>query len=237
MRRVLVTRPRPGADATAARLAAKGFLPVLLPLTRIAATAPARLPDASVVDAVAATSVNAFRHAPAALVAAVAEKPLFAVGDSTAAAAREAGFREVRSASGTALELAALIGGATRPGGRVLHLAGTVRTAGFDQDLRERGLEVETLELYRAEPVDHPDEDVARMLAGGPIWAAPVFSTRGGELLAMLARRDSARQELENTRFFCISEKAASPLRQLAGERVSVSGQPTEDGVLALLWS
>lgn len=237
MRRVLVTRPQPGADETAARLAGMGFSPVLLPLTRIVATTPHGLPDAAEVDAVTVTSVNALRHAPGALLAELAAKPLFAVGDATAAAARRAGFRHVRSASATARELAALIGGAVPRGGHVLHLTGTVRTAGFEEDLRSRGLEVAIAEFYCADPVDYGDAAVADALAGGAIWGAPVLSTRGGELLAVLAGRAPARQTLEETRFFCISDKAAAPLLPLGAQRVSVSAEPTEEGVLALLSS
>lgn len=235
MRRVLVTRPQPGADETAARLAGMGFVPVLLPLTRIVAATPQSLPQPSRVDAVTVTSANALRHAPAALLDALAAKPLFAVGDATAAAAGRAGFRDVRSASATARELAALIGAAVPRGGRLLHLTGTVRTAGFEEDLRGRGLEVEIAEFYCAEPIDHEDAAVADALAGGAIWGAPVLSTRGGELLAALADRPPARQALEPTRFFCISDKAAAPLLHLGAQRVSVSAEPTEDGVLALL--
>lgn len=235
MRRVLVTRPQPGADETAKRLAEMGFAPVLLPLTRIVAVEPQRLPDPANVDAVTVTSANALRHAPAALLAALAAKPLFAVGDATAAAAERAGFRHVRSASSTARELAALIGGSTPRGGRVLHLTGTVRTAGFEEDLRGRGLEVEIVEFYCAEPVDHADAHLADILAGGAIWGAPVLSTRAGELLAALAGRVAARRTLEEARFFCISDKAAAPLLHLGAERVSVSIEPTEEGVLALL--
>ena len=38
MKRVLVTRPEPGASRTAARLEADGFAPIVLPLTEIIAT-------------------------------------------------------------------------------------------------------------------------------------------------------------------------------------------------------
>lgn len=235
MRRVLVTRPQPGADETATRVAAMGFAPVLLPLTRIMAVEPQRLPDPANVDAVTVTSANALRHVPGALLAALAAKPVFAVGDATAAAAERAGFHDVRSASATARELAALIGGAVPRGGRVLHLTGTVRTAGFEEDLRGRGLEVGIVEFYCAEPIEHADADLADRLAGGAIWGATVLSTRAGELLAALAARAAAQPALQEARFFCISDKAAAPLLHLGAERVSVSAEPTEEGVLALL--
>ena len=139
-RRVLVTRPEPGASATAERLKAMGFVPVVLPLTRIV---PVRPPEPGPCDAVAVTSANALRHAPEDLIASLAKKPLFAVGDATAEAARQAGFADVRAAAGTAADLAAMMGGALPPGARILHLAGRDRTEGFGEDLRRLGFAVE----------------------------------------------------------------------------------------------
>lgn len=234
-RRVLVTRPQPGADATAARLAAMGFVPVVLPLTRIVAIEPAPAPDPEKHDAVVATSANALRHAPPRLLAALAARPLFAVGDATAGFARESGFRDVRSASGTAIDLAAAIDAALRPGARLLHLAGTERTAGFDEALRRSGFAVEIAETYRAAEISHTTDFLKSALSDGPIWGALAFSERGGRLLAKLSARASAREHFEKTSFFCISDKAAAPLRAFAGSRIAVSSAPTEDGVLALL--
>lgn len=236
-RRVLVTRPQPGADETAARIAALGFSTVVLPLTGIVPVAPDRLPDPATIDAVVVTSVNAPRHAPAALLRVLEGRTLFAVGEASAAAARAAGFRDVRSAGGSAGDLAALIGRDLRPGARLLHLAGTERTAGFEADLRRRGMVLDVVELYRAEKISYPPDFVKGVLADDPIWGAPVFSPRGGALLAGLVATGYVRETFENTRFFCISTNAASPLLGLAGPRVSVAGAPTEDGVLALLSS
>ena len=68
MRRVLVTRPEPGASQTARRLEALGFAAVLLPLSATHAlyVDRASIPDG--VGAVAVTSANAIRHAPRELV-------------------------------------------------------------------------------------------------------------------------------------------------------------------------
>lgn len=237
MRRVLVTRPEPGASATAERLTAMGFFPVILPLTEIVPVLPDALPDPDRWDAVAATSANALRHAPPSLLAGLTKKPLFAVGDGTAAFARQAGFRYVRSASGTAADLAGLIEAEARPGARILHLAGADRTAGFEEALRDAGFGIDIVETYRAEKVSYSTDFLSRMLGGDPIWSAPVFSARAGELLAELVRRMPSGELFENTWFFCISEKAAAPLRALAGGRVAVSDEPSEAAVLALLSS
>src|SRR4029077_7772991 len=103
-RRVLVTRPEPGATHTAARLTAAGWQPVVVSLSEIVALAP-QLPRGQFA-AVAASSANAIRHAPRDIVDRRAAPPLFAVGYETASAARAAGFSNVRSSADNAADLA-----------------------------------------------------------------------------------------------------------------------------------
>lgn len=229
MRGVLVTRPEPGASVTAARLAAMGFVPIVLPLTRIVATAPEAVGPC---DAVVATSANALRHAPGSLLAALRDKRLYAVGAATAEAARQAGFRDIATAAGTAADLAGLIGRELAPGARLLHLAGRDRTAGFEDDLVARGFAVEIVETYRAEEL-FPETELIRRLPGAtPLWGALAFSERGGMLLHALAERDGLRHLFEGTRFFCISAKVAAAL---PGRDAIVAAAPDEDAVLTLL--
>jgi uroporphyrinogen-III synthase len=114
--RILVVRPQPGADATAARLEALGHKAITHPLliTRAAAwSMPAAAPDAVIL-----TSAAAVRHAgPNA--DALKLLPAHAVGAATATAARAAGWTDVHTGPGT---VQALI--ATLTAGQYLHLAG-----------------------------------------------------------------------------------------------------------------
>ena len=89
---MLVTRPEPGASETGRRLHVLGHAPLIAPVLRIAALAP-RLPPPEAVQAVLATSGNAL---PA--LAGHRGCRLLAVGDATAARAREAGFGDILSA-------------------------------------------------------------------------------------------------------------------------------------------
>ena len=96
--RVWVTRAQPGADRTADRLLALGYVPVVLPLLALEAIFQPN-PDLSDVWALAFTSRNAVTaFAPLTPDRAL---PVFAVGDATAEAARAAGFADVRSAAAT----------------------------------------------------------------------------------------------------------------------------------------
>lgn len=116
--RILVVRPQPGADATAARLQALGHEAAVHPLleTRPLAWAlPAQTPDAVILSSAAAV-----RHAGA-LADAFKHLPAYAVGEATAAAARAAGWADVTAGQGTMQALLDALAGSAR---HLLHLAG-----------------------------------------------------------------------------------------------------------------
>jgi len=137
--RLLVTRPLPAGAATAERLQALGHQVTLAPLMATEAMAWA-LPE-PLPEAVMLTSAFAARLANS---AALHQLPVFAVGDATARAAREAGFADVRDGGGTAQ---ALIDGAAAAGvASLLHLAGEDLTP----VLVPAGLRIITCTVYRA---------------------------------------------------------------------------------------
>lgn len=138
-RPLLVLRPEPGASATASRARALGLSPVVAPLFEILPVVWAA-PDPARFEAVAMTSANAARHAGAAL-AQYAHLPLFAVGEATADAAREAGFERITTGDGDAAALHPLLPA------RTLHIAG--------ED--HRGLGGEAVIVYRSVLREMPD--------------------------------------------------------------------------------
>ncbi|MFZ4110915.1 MAG: uroporphyrinogen-III synthase [Polymorphobacter sp.] len=137
--RLLVTRPLPGGEATAARLATLGHASVLAPL--MAAEPLAWLPPATPPQAIMLTSAFAARLAAA---DAWHDLPAYVVGAATAMAARLAGFVDIRDGGGTAQALldAAAAAGITA----LLHLAGEDRTL----VVIPAGLRVDTRTVYRA---------------------------------------------------------------------------------------
>lgn len=141
---LIVLRPQPGADATAARARALGLAAVVAPLFDIVARPWS--PPPGRFDAVLLTSANAPRalgQAPEGL----ARLPAYAVGAATAAAARAAGFATVVAGASDVADLvrdAAGAGVAT-----MLHLAGADRTR-FDPG----PIAITTRIVYAAEAVD-----------------------------------------------------------------------------------
>lgn len=139
--RILVTRPRPGGAATAGRLRALGHDVVLEPLLGFEAvpwTTPSAMPEAVLLTSAAAARLAGV--VPPAMLGV----PVYTVGAVTAAAARTAGFRDVRvGAGGAQLLLDELAAAGVR---QVLHLAGEDRTA----VALPPGLELVIRTVYRA---------------------------------------------------------------------------------------
>ncbi len=88
--KLLVIRPQPGADATAARILVAGQQPVLMPLFEVQPVIW-DVPSPDHYDALLLTSGNAVRAAGEGIDA-LLELPTFAVGSATARAAKSAGL-------------------------------------------------------------------------------------------------------------------------------------------------
>jgi uroporphyrinogen-III synthase len=230
-RRVLVTRPQPGAERTAARLREAGFEPVVMPLSEIGPLTPAQLTGEF--DAVAASSANAVRHAPAQLIARLATRPFFAVGDETAAIARQAGFTDIHSSAGAAVDLVGDLTAAIEPGGRIAYLCGHVRLDAVEAMLADRGIDVVAVETYDTFARTPAPAELAA-LESGPIFAALVYSAKAAEALAGLvrARRGTA---FPHSAFITISRRVAERLADSAAGGVFAAASPDEDAMFDIL--
>lgn len=231
--RVLLTRPQPGASRTAARLAALGFEPVPLPLTRIE-----QLPMADVLpadfDAVVVTSANAVRHASESLLHDIAELPCFVVGSETAAVAADVGFRHVQHADGDASSLAGLVRARLPRGARLLYLCGRLRRATVEQALAEAGLDVVPVETYDTLPIDYGAGDIAALLGSEPVAAVMLFSVEAALAFLRLAGSVAAPALAGNALMICISQRVAAVLAN-QGFRTMVAAEPTEASMLSAL--
>ena len=162
--RLLVTRPEPDNERTAAALRAQGHEVVLAPLLHIEAVADADL-GAPPWAAILMTSANGARalaaHPRRGELLAL---PVLAVGRSSADAARAAGFADVTSADGDADDLARLaaerFAGARLP---LLYLAGEDRSG----ELAVPGLTVRTVVVYRAAKAEQFPPDARAALEQG----------------------------------------------------------------------
>jgi uroporphyrinogen-III synthase len=233
--RVLVTRPEPGASATAARLRELGHEPVVLPLSEIAAVDAGDLPEAAGFDAVAVTSATALRYAPDGLGARYGVLLCFTVGERTGEAAADAGFTKVISADGDVDALIKLVSEILPAGSRVLYPCGRRRRPVLETELTRRGYAVTALETYRTDAIDYSTADAQAVLGEGPLDAVLVYSRFSAERLADFVSASALAPLFEATHFLCMSGQVAGGLSDEMQDRAEIAVDPSEDELLVLL--
>jgi uroporphyrinogen-III synthase len=231
--RLLVTRPEPDNQRIAAALRALGHEVMLAPLLRIETIVDTEL-GSSPWSAVLLTSANGAR----AMAAhprhdELAALPVLAVGGGSAEAARAAGFADVASADGDAGDLARLAA-ARLKGSRLplLYLAGEDRARDLGGELAALGLSVRTVVVYRAVQAKLPPAARAALIERR-IDGVLHFSRRSVESY-LDCGEDIIEQALAPTHY-CLSERAAEPLRLAGATQVRVAAQPDEARLLALV--
>jgi len=232
-RRVLVTRPEPGASQTAERLRAAGFSPILLPLSQTHALPTGPLPDAF--EAIAVTSANAIRHASTELLERLADCRCYAVGRKTSAAAREAGFSRIVVGPGAADGLADLIAMADKPVTPILYLCGRIRLPAFEERLGAAGVGVIAVETYDTVEMNQEAGIVNRALDNRPVDAVMLYSARAADAFAGLASRPELGPLFEKAGLFCLSPRVASSFPAEEAASIHIATEPTEEALLLLL--
>lgn len=215
--KVLILRPLPGSERTATRARALGLEPIIAPLFRIEPI-EGQAPLADRFDAVIVTSANGARHSHERL-RAFHGLPCFAVGEASAAAAREAGFTDVRigPSDGSALARLAVAGGVRR----ALHPCGRDRVA-----IRAAGLEIVPFPVYASEKLAALPSPAAAALDGDAVVL--VHSSRAAAHFADLvgSRRTAVR-------LAAISASAAAAAGVGWGA-VAVASEPRDPALLAV---
>lgn len=170
-RPLLLLRPQPGNDETAARARASGIAVIQRPLFEILPIA-AGAPPPGPFDALLVTSANGVRHGGD-IVRGFLDRPIFTVGEATADAIRALGGRHVQVGGGDAATTIPLIVAAGHR--RLLHLCGAdVRP--FDP----LGLAITRHGVYRSAALDGP------LLTDLPPCVIAIHSPRAGERLGAL---------------------------------------------------
>ncbi|MER8846411.1 MULTISPECIES: uroporphyrinogen-III synthase [Mesorhizobium] len=234
MLRVLVTRPEPGASRTARKLEETGFEPLLLPLTETRAMPVDAKGVPDDVAAVAITSANAVRHASRDIIAVLSNLPCYAVGRSTAEAARKAGFLSVNEGPGDAEALADGMAIAFS-GKTIVYLCGRVRFHAFEQRLKAAHVQVHAVETYGTLAVTHSEEAVLQLISGQSVDAVLLYSAKAAAEMQVLARRPALQSAFENTHFFALSARIAVAFGDSTGKAMHVAARPDEEALLALL--
>jgi uroporphyrinogen-III synthase len=233
--RLLVTRPQPDAERSAAALRARGHATVVAPLLRIETVDGVEIGSGPwtailVTSANAAAAVARHRRFPE-----LKNLPVLAVGERSAQAMRDMGFADVISAGGGMGELTRLAAGRLTRGARLLYLAGAERSGDLAGDLAARNFAVQTVVIYRALAAEALPPAAAEALAAG-IDGVLHFSKRSAEAYVKAAQAagfiDSG---INNPVHFCLSAQVAEPLIQAGAAKVRVAASPDEAALLALI--
>jgi uroporphyrinogen-III synthase len=231
--RALVTRPRAEATALAEALMVRGIEPIVEPLLEIHYR-DGLAPDLAGVQAMLCTSANGVRAL--ARLNREREVPLFAVGEASAARAREEGFASVESAGGNVDDLARLARERLRPeAGRLLHVAGSEVAGDLAGALRRAGFTVERAVLYEARPAASLSAATVRAFAAGLVDFALFFSPRTAAIFARLAEPAGVAAALRHVTAVSISAAADSALAGLEFRARHIAAIPDQQGLLAAL--
>ena len=233
--RLLLTRPQADADRTAAALRARGHDVVIAPVLRIEPIADADV-SAGPWAAILVTSANAASAIAAnRRVAELRALPVFAVGERSAQAMRDAGFLQVVSAGGGVADLVRLVVQKMKPGAQLLYLAGSDRSGDLAGELGARDFAVLTVVVYRALAADTLPPAAAAALAGG-IDGILHFSRRSAEAYVHAVRAVGLGEAaLRKPAHFCLSAQVAEPLVRTGASDVRIATEPTEAALIALL--
>ncbi len=234
--RILVTRPEPDAARTAAALRTRGHDVLLAPLIRIEFVDGVDLgpgPWAAVLITSANGARAAASHPRRGELLAL---PVMAVGRASADAARDAGFADVASADGDGRDLVRSVAARfVSRSARLLYLAGEDRARDLAGELSAFGISVHTAVAYRAAATGAFPAGVRAALEAGQVGAVVHFSRRSVEAYLACAS-DLPGPALAPTHF-CLSARAAEPLRAAGASDIRLAGRPDEAALLDLIGS
>jgi uroporphyrinogen-III synthase len=232
---ILVTRPQPDNARTTAALRAQGYVALPAPMLRFEKVM--FLLDAEAdFGAVIVTSANALRglgDQPAAN--SLFRLPVFTVGDRTAQAAQDIGFRDVISAGGDANDLRALLTARAQAVKPLLYLAGADLSRDLAAELGTRGFEVVTHTTYRMAPVADLPDDVTSAFVTGQIDAVLHYSRRSARAFFKAAGLGGVEISALAIPHLCLSVAVAKIAHDAGATKVMAAATPDEDALFAAL--
>ena len=228
--RILLTRPREDSERLAAKLEAMGHNVLIEPLFTIEPELDQPV-DLSGIQALLLTSANGARSF--ALRSSERNLRVLAVGDATAAAAQEFGFRQVESAGGDVNDLARLVIERLKPeDGALLHASGSVVAGDLAGVLAKSGFTVRRTVLYRAEPVSALSAETTAALRAGRVEAVLFFSPRTASVFVGLATQAGLEAAMANVAMLGLSPAVVAAAAGLPWAAREAAAAPTEASLI-----
>ncbi|MGF1591766.1 MAG: uroporphyrinogen-III synthase [Kiloniellaceae bacterium] len=233
--RVLVTRPREDAADLVAALESRGHAALVEPMLTIVPRDSVDWPQGHErAQALLVTSANGARAF--ARLDARRDLPVYAVGDASAAVARDLGFHAVVSAAGNVEDLAALVRRRLdSAAGPLLHPAAARPAGDLQGALAGEGFTVLRAVLYNAVPLRALSAEVRRAFNEGLIDVATFFSPRTAAAFVSLAEAAAVVPACRRAVALCLSPAVAAALSGLPWRQVAVAARPDQAALLAAL--
>jgi len=235
---IIVTRPPRDAAPLMARLAAMGCGALQAPVIDIRFMADTPIP-AIPFQAVLLTSANGARAlAHHSALRRLKDAVAVAVGETSAAAAREVGFGRVLVAGGDVDHLIETVKQRLRPdAGPLLYASGRETTGDIVGELEKVGFTVARPVLYEAVAAEVLPQAVIDAIAKGEADGVLIFSPRSARIWCRLGLAAGLSDALSRLPHYCLSENVKRALDEsgCGAAPALVAARPEEAALLALL--
>lgn len=231
--KVLVTRPVGRVPATVEALAACHITAICDPMLTVEPVANSGI-ESLTCQALAITSVAAAELLGGYI--SDVTKPIYAVGDTTAKAALQSGFQNVRSANGDVSTLVDLITSLADPAeGRLLHLGSEVVVGDLVETLRVRGFCAEHAVIYRVYEATTFLSATISAFRMGEVKGVLFFSPRSARAFVRLLNLPQNAFSLDGVTAFCLSAAVARETKRVGWENILTSERPTMASLIELV--
>jgi len=161
--------------------------------------------------------------------------PVFAVGDSTARFAQEAGFQQVLSADGNVESLTALVARTIEPlSGPLLHVAGSVTAGNLSGELQPLGYEIVREVMYESRISEELSTRTTQMIRNGAIDCIALFSPRTARTFARLAEYSGILDCCRDMSVVCLSPAVAAAVNGIPWRQALIASEPKFEALMQL---
>lgn len=253
---LIITRPEPDGTSFARLVAPTGIRTLINPVIEIRwRNLSLGLDDVTALAFTSTNGVRAFEHQGTRWPDGARHIPVFAVGRTTAQAARDAGFRQVIEARGDVVSLADHIRAhldtpidtskdtgcgnrRAQAGQTVLHVAGSHRKGDLGDLLSNSSVTVRRAVLYEAIGIDYLTPESAALVGGkSRSTGVSFFSPRTVRLFANQIARAGLSHELMALRAYCLSAAVGEAALGIGipRHRISIAPEPDAHALRNLL--
>ena len=231
---ILLTRPRDQAEEMAAELKSLGHEIIVSPLLKRQILEISA--DLHGAGALVFTSLNGVAAVDGRIPEELLTVPVFAIGERTAAAAEEAGFKNLIVGPGRARGLLPLIiGFEGEIAGPIVHVSGQDVRTDMAALLNAAGRSAKRLTAYRMVARSGLSHRAASALREGQLDAVLFFSPRSAELFVTLMQAEGLAAGAERVVAVALSDAVAEPLKRLQWAVIRIAARPDRRAMLELL--